>query len=316
RERRALAGGIVIVGRPTFKEYMAGLRRGWSEGLQKVDREEALAVLLEEDNHFDEPEPESAFEPETLGDDEPLPTKSRLPSSRPGVFNPLTMRAPEPAKQKTVTQNVDGADVPPPQRVPRQPALLLVPFTNHIGIQQVPNMIWDFFNERKKVQAGAEAGYRIVMGQTRPFVAPNASAAADTFNVADAPADKPAEDKSDLAFDVDAEAWYKSSTASLPAEIEKARKTYYDALPAKLATARALSRGEREPTKEELNAPPPTEVELRAERLKKEMRWRGDEEGWAIVRSDSPVEWDPRMEGALSVFVDPPKGEEVVGEKS
>jgi import inner membrane translocase subunit TIM54 len=37
--RRELAGGIVLVGRPTFKEFMEGLRRGWSDGLEKVDRE-------------------------------------------------------------------------------------------------------------------------------------------------------------------------------------------------------------------------------------------------------------------------------------
>ncbi len=146
-------------------------------------------------------------------------------------------------------------------------------------------MIWDFFNERQKVRAGAEAAYRLVSRATRPI-----GSAADVVD-----------------FDLSAEAYYKSSTAAFPAEVQKARAEYYKALPEKLATARALARREREPTKLEIEAPPPTEVELSAERLKKETRWRADERGWELVSPDTPVEWDERWEGALEVFVDPPE---------
>ena len=53
---RALKGGSIIVGRMTFKEYMEGLRRGWTESPEKMDREEALAHALENDGRFDEAE--------------------------------------------------------------------------------------------------------------------------------------------------------------------------------------------------------------------------------------------------------------------
>jgi import inner membrane translocase subunit TIM54 len=143
-------------------------------------------------------------------------------------------------------------------------------------------MIWDFFNERHKVRAGAEAAYRLVSRAVRPL------------------------ERADLGFDASAEGYYKSSTAAIPTDVQKARTDYYKGLPEKLTTARTLARGEREPTKLEIEAPPPTEVELRAERLKKETRWRADEHGWESVRPDAPVEWDDRWEGALTVFVDPP----------
>ena len=44
--------------RHTVKECMAGLKRGWTDGLEVVDREEQLARMLEEDGKFDEPEPD------------------------------------------------------------------------------------------------------------------------------------------------------------------------------------------------------------------------------------------------------------------
>jgi import inner membrane translocase subunit TIM54 len=142
-------------------------------------------------------------------------------------------------------------------------------------------MIWDFFNERHKVRAGAEAAYKLVSCAMRPF------------------------ERSNIDFGMSAEGYYKSSTAAIPTDIQKARTEYYKPLPEKLATARALARRDREPTKLEIEAPPPTEVELRAERLKKENRWRADERGWGLVCPDTPVEWDDRWEGALEVFVDP-----------
>ena len=285
RRRRALDGGTVIVGRPAFKEYMVGLRRGWTESLELVDKDEQLSRELESDGHFDEPEVPPDLSSSSTSDfteGEPLPTPSRLPSSRaaPGLFpplsNPRTSSPSAPARDA-------GADVPPPTSIPPQPPLLLVPFVDLVGIKLVPLMIWDFFNERQKVQAGAEAAYRLISRATRPL------------------------DAADVDFDASAEAYYKSSTAAFPAEVKKARAEYYKTLPEKLATARALSRGEREPTKLEIEAPPPTEVELRAERLKKETRWRADERGWEVVSPDTPVEWDERWESALEVFVDPLK---------
>jgi import inner membrane translocase subunit TIM54 len=287
KRRRIHEGGTVIVGRPAFKEYMAGLRRGWTESLERVDGDERLSRELESDGHFDEPEVSSgSSSSDDFADAEPIPTPSRLPPSRPpGLYSPLSAAIPPPAGSPSPSAQGTrdpGADVPPPTSLPPQPPLLLVPFVNLVGIKLVPLMLWDFFNERHKVRAGAEAAYKLVSCATRPFERP------------------------DLDFGTSAEGYYKSSTAAIPTEIQKARAEYYKALPEKLATARALARREREPTKLEIEAPPPTEVELRAERLKKETRWSADERGWDLVCPDTPVEWDDRWEGPLEVFVDPP----------
>lgn len=314
KRRRELEGGIVIVGRPTFKEFFAGLKRGWTEGLEIVDREEKLAHELQSDGRFDEPIEENNVE---LGDvdGEPIPTASKLPSSSSfSVFTPPHLRAPEPSTRPPPTPT--GSNIPdsvnaPPTTIPPLPSLLLVPFTNHIGLTQIPHMIWEFFNERHKVRSGAEAAYKLIMNETRPFIAPPPSLNSE-FLDEDSPSQPyPSELSSsplptDLEFGTDAEPYYKASfVKSFTSEIEKAREEYYKTLPEKLATARALARGEREPTKDERNFPPPTEVELRAERLKKEIRWRGDEAGWEIIKPSKKVEWDERFRGVLHVFVEP-----------
>jgi import inner membrane translocase subunit TIM54 len=113
-------------------------------------------------------------------------------------------------------------------------------------------------------------------------------------------------DNGDLDFDQRVESVYKKSVLSIPTDIEKERQRYYEALPAKLAIARELARGTREPTKDEKEYPPPTEVELSAERLKKEQRWRRDMEGWNIVKPTQKVVWDDRFRDSLHVFIDPP----------
>ena len=286
KRRRVHEGGTVIVGRPAFKEYMAGLRRGWTESLERVDEDERLSRELETDGHFDEPEVSHSSSSDDLVDAEPIPTPSRLPPSPPaGLYSPISAairtpaQSPSPSTQRTLDP---GADVPPPASLPPHPPLLLVPFVNLVGIKLVPLMLWDFFNERHKVRAGAEAAHKLVSCAMRPF------------------------ERADLDFGTSAEGYYKSSTAAIPTEIQKARAEYYKTLPEKLATARALARRERELTKLEIEAPPPTEVELRAERLKKETRWSADERGWKLVCPDTPVEWDDRWEGAVEVFVDPP----------
>ncbi len=309
KRRRWLEGGIVIVGRHTLKEYMAGLKRGWTEGLEVVDREEQLAKQLENDGKFDEPEVEPSLD-SSLGDDEPIPTPSRIPSSRPfSVLSSPTLRAPSTTKPAySIPPHLNA----PPAAIPPQPPMLLVSFTNHIGFTQIPLMIWDFFNERYKVRDGAEAALKLIKGYTRPFLAPPPDVFARPEDSTD-PADprKPflAEvSPTDLDFDREAESYYKKSVVrDFLKEIQDARKSYYDNLAKKLETARALARGTREPTKAERDYPPPTEVELRAERLKKELQWRSNEEGFDIIRPDKDVEWDERFRSVLRVYTDPPE---------
>ncbi|KAJ7256505.1 mitochondrial import inner membrane translocase subunit TIM54 [Mycena haematopus] len=267
-----VGGGIVIVGRPTFKEFMNGLKRGWTEPLDKVDHDEILAQELEMDGRFDEEE------------DEPQ-------RSEPKPFEPLI----EPPSFSSTA--------PLPQ-IPPLPPLLLVPFTDILGFTQIPLMIWQFFNRRHDVRAGAEAGFKLVMGQTRPFSIPSSTSEPLFSDITSSTS----ETASDLDFDKECERHFRSSLSKLPSENAKAREKYYAELKTKLEIARALARGTREPTKEEVRNPPPTEVELRAERMKKEKRWRGDLEGWQIIAPATKVAWDNRFRDALSVYVDPPPG--------
>ncbi|KAF7337996.1 hypothetical protein MVEN_02023500 [Mycena venus] len=256
-----LDGGIAIIGRPTFKEFMSGLKRGWTEPLDKVDRDEILAQELEKDGRFDEEE------------DEPVQQHQPMPP------------------------------------IPPLPPLLLVPFTDILGFTKIPLMIWQFFNRRHDVRTGAEAGYKLVMGQKRPFAAPSDTSEPLFSDITSSPsAIAAAATTSDLDFDKECERHFRKSLSKLPAENAKAREKYYAELKTKLEVARALARGTREPTKDEVQNPPPTEVELRAERLKKEKRWRGDLEGWQIIAPATKVAWDNRFRDALSVYVDPPPG--------
>ncbi|KAG1855413.1 inner membrane protein import complex subunit Tim54-domain-containing protein [Suillus tomentosus] len=299
KRKRELEGGIVLVGRHTLKEFMSGLKRGWTESMDRVDREDMLAQELASDGRFDEPE-EPVIDPEVV-DGEPLPTRSRLLPSQNAALFPLQMPSSSPSKSTQYTSNIPAHLDTPPSTIPTLPTLLLVPFTNHIGFRQVPNMLWGFFNERHKVRAGSEAAYSLIMSHVRPFAAANTASEIQESQL-------DGRQGGDLDFDLPAESYYDG--AYTPSETEKARKTYYDALPAKLATARALARGTRAPTKEEDSHPPPTEVELRAERLKKEMRWRGDEAGWEIVKPGQLVQWDERFADALQIS-DEPRADDV-----
>ena len=301
RRRRELEGGIIIIGRPTFKEFMSGLQKGWTEeSLEKVDRDEVLARILENDTYFDEPEDHD------LADDVFHPSQQQRlsPQSSP-VFSPLQIHPSTPPQWSRKGPTVSNKVNQPPSVIPPLPPLLLVPFTNYIGISQVPLMIWGFFNQRHKVLAGAEAGYRIVMKESRSFEVPENISDLTSSSSSPTIDDIPTTSFNDLDFDKGAESYYKKSLDSLHEDTEKARKRYYEDLAVKLNTARQLARGTREHTKDELENPPPTEVELRAERLKKERRWRDDLEGWDIVKPSSNVSWDERCRGALRIFVAP-----------
>jgi hypothetical protein len=117
KRRRVHEGGTVIVGRPAFKEYMAGLRRGWTESLERVEEDERLSRELETDGHFDEPEVSPGSSSDDFTDAEPIPTPSRLPPSRPaGLYSPLS----------TVNRPPAGPPSPSAQRT-RDPAPMCLP---------------------------------------------------------------------------------------------------------------------------------------------------------------------------------------------
>ena len=282
RRQKELEGGIVIVGRPTFKEFMAGLTKGWAGGLEEIDQEEELAKELQSDGYFDEPEDADALG--TVDAEHPhshhltprTPTYAalRIPSFTENLSSPQEHQS-----------NTEKESIPPSE-VPQMPPILFVPFIDYIGFRQIPLMLWNFFNQRQHVKSGAEAAYRLIMNASRPFNAPQATGV----------------EQSDLDLGKDGEAYYKKS--SLVNDINKARQKYYEVLPPKLQVARELAQGVREPTKEERENPPPTEVELRAERMNKERRWRGDLTGWLIIDPSSRVAWHERFRNALWIFLD------------
>ncbi|KAF8559748.1 hypothetical protein OG21DRAFT_1493038 [Imleria badia] len=316
KRARELEGGIVLVGRHTLKEYMAGLKRGWGGGLDLTDREEKLAQELASDGTFDETD-ESNSSPVGIMDDlnaEPIPTPSRLPPSHnANLFSPLKLPSPS-EHQIPTASNPSLIDSTPPATVPPQPPLLLVPSVNYVGLRFIPHMIWGFFNERHKTQIGCEAAYSLVMNKTREFQGPNSildpnhdfqPTEGQESSSDDGTQSKITQSRlqgGDLDFGLSSE--FVLAPHSPVSNIASFRKSYYKTLPERLATARQLARREREPTKEEERTPPPSEVELRAERLNKELRWRGEEAAWKIVGPGSGVSWDERFRGVLRVFDD------------
>lgn len=89
----------------------------------------------------------------------------------------------------------------------------------------------------------------------------------------------------------------------MPKRIEDAKKDYYKELKKNVKVARELAYGEREPTRAEKSNPPKTEVELREQRLKKELKWKEDLEGWEVLNGG--VTWDDKFDGVLQVFEQP-----------
>lgn len=287
-QQRELEGGVVVIGRHTFKEYMEGLRRGWSESAYAADREDQLARQLQTDGVFDEKDEE------TLDDHSGVATTPSPPAALPKIEAPVEPLvfppAPNPALSPFTALRRQPVVPPvhqrppfidePPSVLPFHPPIGLVPYNNHLGFLQIPYMIYDFFTQRYHVQSGCEAACRIVRAHTRNL------------------------QTSDSEFDLDSERYIKGSFDKLPRRIEKAREEYYKEVAKRLKVARELARREREPTKAEITNPPPTEVELRAERMKKESRWTSDLEGWEVLKK--PLAWDERFRTAIRVFDDPP----------
>lgn len=116
--------------------------------------------------------------------------------------------------------------------------------------------------------------------------------------------DLPESGSEDLDRDLDSERHYRKTFNDTPVNIISNRKNFYDELPEKLKVARELENRERLPTKEEQKYPPPTEDELKRDRLNKEKKWRNDLQGWLMTRRGSKVTWDARLENLKVLDVD------------
>ena len=288
KEERELQGGIVLVGRASLKEYLEGLRRGWTEGVGQWEWEKDVEEKLEGDGVFDNPKPDFLPDEETatlsptshssppLSAPQPLSGLGLSFISRPTASPSLGIPSTLPESSEKVPSHFHT----PPRPLPSQPPILLLPFTNHVGIKQFPYIIYDFFTEHTRVRSGAQAALALIDGSTRPFT------------------------DRDREFGEESESWYSKSFAQLPERMATARKDYYSALEPRLESARALANGERELSEAEQksNKSRMTEVDLRLERRNRELRWLGNEDGFEIVKKDKPLAWDESFDGWLRVY--------------
>ncbi|WVQ85225.1 hypothetical protein IAT38_007390 [Cryptococcus sp. DSM 104549] len=287
--QKELEGGTVLVGRASLKEYLEGVRRGWEGGVGEWEWEKDVEGVLERDGVFDVKEVTPVPEAEVAVAAGPTPAQAPAPT--PAQNTPLGfLSRPSPSLP---TPGAPGAPTPtatipahlhtPPNPLPAQPPILLLPFTNHLGFTQLPHMIYDFFTERYRVQQGADAARALIYAQTR---------------------DLTREDT--LEFGKEGEAYYGKAARELPKRIADARKEYYDNLAPRIEAARAYEAGQREMTEEEVKkGKVETVAELKEERKKKELRWMGSEEGWRIVEPQKEVVWRDGWEGWLKVFKAP-----------
>ncbi|RSH89443.1 mitochondrial import inner membrane translocase subunit tim54 [Saitozyma podzolica] len=310
---REVEGGVVLVGRASLKEYLEGLRRGWSNGVGPWDWEKEVEEKIRYDGVFDDL-PAPALEAVSEAEDAlsqtpqqtPPPAKSGLglgflsrPAPPPPVFPSSDSSSTPPAP--TIPEHLHT----PPNPLPPTAPVLLLPFVNHLGFKQTPWMIYDFFTEHRRVKAGADAAYALITDSIRSFSPPDSSSAVEGSAAADTHVH--VRQGGDLDFNLDAEKYYGKSFSNFPEKIKTAREDYYKKLSERLDSARALAKGEREMTEEEKKSTkgPVTEEQLREERRKKELRWHGNLEGWEIMRKEAEVAWDPRWDGWLRVYETP-----------
>lgn len=261
-------------------------------------------------------------------------------SSAPGSAQPVSFLAPSPfqsiampppppppSSRSLASNESEPPLILPPSEIPPQPPLLLVPFSYPFGIQTWAGKLAHFWNHRRDAKLGGEYALALVTSQTRPFDAPRqrdpasgevAGLLDDEFVAAirrgehhlstmEKGVSTGSKDLDFLAETDERPEHFKKAYRTLPKGHEYFRRTYYnDELPPKLETARELARGEREPTKAEVNYPPKIESELRKERLDKELRWRRELEGWAIQRAGSGISWRDGWEDKLRVIEVPP----------
>lgn len=308
-EANDLSGGVILVGRPSLKEYMEGLKRGWSGSVDEWNWEKEVEKTLYGDGVFEGP---FSNESQEIIQDTPQQQSMPMGGGQNGISptglsflnRPTTSSQPSSTTTTTTTKPIIPSHLHiPPNPLPAQPPLLLVPWVNHLGFQQIPYMIRDFFTEHYRVEQGAKLAYALICGHTRPFVGASSSSS---------PSPSSSSSSSDLEFDKPAERYFKNDFDELPTRLAKAKEDYYVDLRARLAEVRALARGERELTDAEKksNKPLVSEDDLREERKKKELRWRGQVEGWGIVRKEKEVTFEDGWEGWLNVFREPRVEEE------
>jgi import inner membrane translocase subunit TIM54 len=310
--QRELEGGTVLVGRASFKEYMEGLRRGWMGDVNPWSLMDDVKRKVEGDGMFDDQataEMRDIASSTPTGEEDHLTenvSTTSMPPSNPTGLGFLSRPTP-PLTLNGVPGQSSTPTIPahlhlPPSPLPPQPPLLMVPYTNHMGFKAFPYFIYQFFTERHRVRAGSGAALALIESNTRPFQSPTR---ADEGVVTDEATGKLLRQGGDLDFDLEGESFTRKSFAKFPTQIATARKDYYEGLRTRVESVLDLQAGRREMTEAEKSGKTKVETidELKDERIKKEMRWFGGEDGYEIVKPEVPAVWDPRWDGWLRVFV-------------
>lgn len=226
--------------------------------------------------------------------------------------------------------------LPAVDAIPPQPPFLMLPFDHPLGyLRYWPlKMVKYLFLERYRVREGCETALSIIQAVQTPAVPLSSGLSIDENtgyryiapprNLAEVNLDErelevdmaevltengkkvqpawhgfelPHSGSADLDFDSSAEYHYRKTFSQTPINIASNKKLFYKELPDKLKVARDLESRDRLPTKEEQKYPPPTEDDLKQERLNKEKKWRNDYYGWLMTRVGSKVTWDSRFDG-------------------
>ncbi|WWC66950.1 uncharacterized protein I206_100857 [Kwoniella pini CBS 10737] len=292
-KKRELEGGIILVGRASFKEYMEGLKRGYMGKVDSWKWEDEIENKLEKDGIFDDNEPilsESKDLESTVTVEQEKSSNALSSSSSSSSIKSTTglgFLSKSPIQTSNSTTNIIPSSIPekyhePKLPLPEQPPILLLPFINYIGFKQIPYMLLSFFTERFNVKQGSEAALSIINNKIRKFKL---------------------EENDLLNFDLNSENFYNSDSKDLINRIELTRKEYYENLKERIKKSKEYENGERQLNSEEEKLGKVISLkELKEERKKKELRWMGNLEGWNIIKPENQVTWDDRWNNWLNVF--------------
>lgn len=267
-------GGVILIGRHTVKEYLAGLAQGWKSGLLSRDLNKELQdVLPKFPSKGDEDKLKEYGDLETI-----IPILDQSPVISGSGIRGMNFLTSAPAV------------------IPPQPPLLLVPFTELVGFKQVPAMIAGFFNHRERAKRGGEAAMKLIFGNLQKVEAPY-----EGFDEGIVSYDEPYKQPHNLewksqggtlcSFDKDSEDLIKNSFEKVPDGLRRRRKEYYANLSDRLKS-----------TRNDQDSKEKSEDELFKERLNREKNWREEYEGWALVRKYSRMRYETWMNG-LQIFV-------------
>ncbi|CEH18010.1 SPHINGOSINE KINASE [Ceraceosorus bombacis] len=313
--QRELEGATVIVGRPAYKEYMWGLKEGWTTSLPaaRSDLDEPLAKRLAEDSVFDEveyPEVVQAREkaerlrnaPPLSRDDEEWQQALAEAEGSAAVSGTAIQGGSSisgsslsdaernaAAALASLEDEGDGAGAPLPPRRHGGGAAGSVPFS--MGPRSVVEGI-------SSPAANARLAPPAQIPAQAPLVFFEGASSVQAYR------ESPPQG-GDLDWGLRSEDFVLPRFEKTLTDVSKARESYYNDLPRQIRDTRTLARGLREPSAVEKNNPPKTEMQLREERMRREREWEWTEQGYEILRKDNGVAWHEAFRGSLRVFESP-----------